>query len=157
MPKPIYSRKPKPRRNPLRLAAGCVGGLFALALLGLMATGLAATAAYAALSQSLPPLPSLEQLRQNPPLYQPAQIYGLGEDTDGDGRRDWLLIYELRDPLDGAKRLAKHRGFARGSAASGRGRGIADWGLADCGLPFITAVWWMSYSAPSTQHSALSP
>ena len=103
MPKLIAMRqRQKPRRNPLRLAAGCVGSLFALALLGLMGAGLAATAAYAALSQSLPPLPSLEQLRQNPPAYQPAQIYGLGEDTDGDGRRDWVLIYQLRDPLDGA-------------------------------------------------------
>ena len=139
MPKPIYSRKPKPRRNPLRLAAGCVGSLFTLVLLGLMATGLAATAAYAALSQSLPPLPSLEQLRQTPPLYQPAQIYGLGEDTDGDGRRDWLLIYELRDPLDGANgwQSIEELPEAVRQAAVGGDCGL---GNADCGLAAMTAA-----------------
>ncbi len=153
MPKPIYSRKPKPRRNPLRLAAGCVGSLFALVLLGLMATGLAATAAYAALSQSLPPLPSLEQLRQTPPLYQPAQIYGLGEDTDGDGRRDWLLIYELRDPLDGAngwQTIGDLPEAVRQAAVVGD----CGLGIADCGLAAMTAA--LVDELLNTQHSALS-
>lgn len=88
-------------RRPWRVLTLLLGGLLACGLLSFLAASVGGTAAYAYFSRDLPDLASLEQEAQAPYNGSPTQIYGLGDDADGDGRRDWVLIYEIQGPLAG--------------------------------------------------------
>ncbi|MCB0034322.1 MAG: transglycosylase domain-containing protein, partial [Anaerolineales bacterium] len=52
-------------------------------------------------TRDLPDFTELEQLGQTNETFETTKIYAQGDDPDGDGIRDWVLIYEVIDPLGG--------------------------------------------------------
>ena len=83
--------------------------LLVLVLLTLVGTaslffgsGVAAAAVYSYFTADLPDFTELELLGQDAATtFETTKIYAWGEDSDGDGQRNLVLIYEVIDPLGG--------------------------------------------------------
>lgn len=97
------------------------GGWLALRLFGLLlliggaliffasVTSVASAAAvYSYFTQDLPDFTEIERLGQDPETtFETTKIYAWGEDRDGDGNRELVLIYEVMDPLGGDRQWLK--------------------------------------------------
>ncbi|MCI0394743.1 MAG: transglycosylase domain-containing protein [Chloroflexi bacterium] len=82
-------------------------GLLAVALL-FVGSITAAAAVYDSLTSDLPDFTEIERLGQDTDTtFETTKIYAWGDDPDGDGRRDLVLIYEVIDPLGGDRQWLK--------------------------------------------------
>ena len=80
--------------------------LFTLLLLftvgSLVSAGIGTSAVYAYFTRDLPDFTELEKLGQDvETTFETTKIYAWGDDPDGDGQRNLVLIYEVIDPLGG--------------------------------------------------------
>lgn len=74
----------------------------------LLLTSLTTVAAvYAYFTQDLPDFTEIESLGQTSDTFETTKIYALGNDQDGDGSREWVLIHEIIDPLGGDREWLK--------------------------------------------------
>ena len=78
-----------------------ISAVFGLITLTLCSTFIGVTAAVSAFTQELPDFTQIEQLGTNTDTFETTKIFARGTDEDGDGQKDWQLIYEVIDPLGG--------------------------------------------------------
>ncbi len=85
------------------LKLGGVGLIIAtvLTVLSVLAVSGGTAVAYTTFTQGLPDYSQIETLGRTNETFETTKIYGLGADQNGDGTRDWVLIYEVIDPLGG--------------------------------------------------------
>lgn len=80
----------------------------AVSLLLIVGGVTAAVGVYDRLTQNLPNFAQLEQLGQDSvATFETTKIFARGPDQDGDGSKEWVLIYEVIDPLGGDRQWLK--------------------------------------------------
>ncbi len=113
MPHPTRIKKHRARRQRRRRQGGrlflswllVLGmGLIACVVLAGMGTALVGVAAAASFTRDLPDYTEIAALGLDPETFETTRIMALGSDQDGDGSRDWEVIYEVIDPLGGDRR-----------------------------------------------------
>jgi membrane peptidoglycan carboxypeptidase len=84
----------------LKIGAGLLVALLGLGLFSLLGVGGATAVAYTTFTQDLPDYNQIETLGQTTDTFETSKIYALGP-ANNEGTRDWVLIYEVIDPLGG--------------------------------------------------------
>ena len=105
-------RRQQNRGGGKRLAFKLLLLLFSLgtaALLLLTFTSVTSAAAiYAYFTQDLPDFAQIESLGQSTDTFETSKIYAWGDDPDGDGSRDLVLIHEIIDPRGGDRQWLRY-------------------------------------------------
>ena len=84
-----------------RILLSLITTLFGLITITLCSGVVGITAVVSAFTQDLPDFTQIEEIGTNTDTFETTKIFARGPDSDGDGQKDWQLIYEVIDPLGG--------------------------------------------------------